>query len=74
MHITKPTFDALLKLAQTFGITLDFLVYGEAVEERIGDQELLNLVRQADNFSYANKQLAKGLLHALTTKEKSETS
>ncbi len=72
LHIAKPTFDVLVNIAKAFGVTLDYLVYGEAVEERINDLELLKLTRQADNLSHENKQLAKGLLQAILAKDKLE--
>lgn len=72
LHITKPTFDVLINIAKAFDVTLDYLVYGEVVEERIGDVELLKLMRQADNISHKNKELAKGFLQAILAKEKLE--
>jgi transcriptional regulator with XRE-family HTH domain len=77
----KPSLDVLLKLADFFEVSLDFLVTGNQKEiskkARINDQDLLRLLQLVDRLDKAERDKIKWFVQSVlsnsSTEEDSQT-
>jgi transcriptional regulator with XRE-family HTH domain len=71
LHI--PSTEVLIKIAKTFNLSLDFLVFedrNESVGVNIGDIELLQKLEEIDKLSEQDKNTVKAVLDTFITKSK----
>ena len=68
---SRPSGDALKRLADALGVTTDFLVQGaedQAAKARLADRELLRQFQQVEQLPDDDKALVKTFLDAFITK------
>lgn len=66
-----PSTETLIKLAEVFETSLDYLAFESAkLPIRIQDQELLNKIQILDRLPEREKELAKQMLDLLILKDK----
>ena len=71
--VNSPSTDFLIKIADAFGVTLDFLAFavkGETAKLNIQDRELLRKFEMVDSLSDEEKGLAKEILDLVILKHK----
>lgn len=71
--VNVPATDILIKLAEVFNVTLDYLAFeaqGQAAQINIQDRELLRRFEAVDRFSEAEKEMAKEMLDLLILKHR----
>ena len=71
--IFTPSTEALSKFAEVFGVSVDYLLNGEAEDTetyKIKDKQLQRYFEEIDNLGEADKNLAKGVLEAILVKSK----
>jgi transcriptional regulator with XRE-family HTH domain len=71
--ISKPSADALKRLAEALGVTTDYLLEGKANEvarAKLEDKDLLDMFREVEAFTDDEKFVVKKILDALITKRK----
>lgn len=68
----QPPADVLMKMAQTFGTTIDFLVNGdlnEKAQNSIKDSKLLQQFKAVENMEEDDKNVIVKLIDAFITKK-----
>lgn len=71
--INLPSTDVLIKLAETFDVTLDYLAFetkGQPAKLNIQDRELLRKFEMVDSLTEKEKGLAKEILDLVILKHK----
>lgn len=71
--VNVPSTDVLIKLAEAFDVTLDFLAFeaqGQPAKLNIQDRELLRRFEAVDGLSEQEKALAKQMLDLLILKHR----
>lgn len=74
--INTPSTDVLVKLAEVFDVTLDYLAFesqGQAAPVNIQDRELLRRFEAVDALSDDEKRLAKDILDLVILKHRFKT-
>jgi len=69
--VNIPSTDVLIKLAEVFNVTLDYLAFeaeGQPAKIKIQDRELLRRFEAIDTLSEQDKDLAKEILDLLILK------
>lgn len=69
---SRPSGEALKKLADALGVSIDYLVEGtteDAARADFKDRELLNMFREIEKFDDHNKEIVKALLDAFIKKQ-----
>lgn len=69
---SRPSGDALKRVADALGVTSDFLLEGaanDAAKARFEDRELLRQFQQVEQLSAEDKSVVKTLLDAFLTKK-----
>lgn len=70
--VSRPTADALGRLAETLGVSGDYLMEGateEAAKARFEDRELLRQFQEVETLPDEDKDVVKKLLDAFLTKK-----
>jgi transcriptional regulator with XRE-family HTH domain len=70
---SRPSADALKRLAETLGVTTDYLIEGksnEVAKAKLEDKDLLDMFREVEVFTEEEKFVVKKILDALITKRK----
>lgn len=68
---SKPSTEILIKIAETFEVSLDYLVFeikGENAKVNVKDRELLRAFETIDNFEDTEKRLTKEMLGLVIAK------
>jgi transcriptional regulator with XRE-family HTH domain len=69
LGVHQPALPTLLKLADIFQVSLDYLVFDEApASDQIHDKQLLTFFVQADSLPYETKAMIKSLIEGLLAK------
>jgi transcriptional regulator with XRE-family HTH domain len=71
--INSPSTDVLIKLAEVFDVTLDYLAFatkGQKAKLNIQDRELLRRFEQLDTMTEKEKELAKEILDLVILQHK----
>ena len=71
--ISKPSTGTLKRLAESLGVTIDYLIDGETddvARAKLEDRELLTQFREVEKLSDEDKTVVKKLLDAFLTKKK----
>ncbi len=74
--VNLPSTDILIKLAETFDVTLDYLAFegkGQQGKLNIQDRELLRRFEMVDTLSDKEKTLAKEILDLVILKHRFQT-
>jgi transcriptional regulator with XRE-family HTH domain len=69
--ITIPSVEVLIRIAQVFDVSLDYLVFKQKEDEQqleISDRELLEKMVTVDKFPQKDKNLIKGILDTFIIK------
>jgi transcriptional regulator with XRE-family HTH domain len=69
----QPPADVLKRLADVFGVSIDYLVNGslkQKAENSIDDNELLNQFKEVEQLPHEDKHLIKTFIDAFITKRK----
>jgi transcriptional regulator with XRE-family HTH domain len=69
----QPPADVLKRLANTFGVTIDFLVNGSLenkAESALDDNELLQQFKEVEQMNEEDRSIIKKLIDAFVTKKK----
>ena len=69
--ITIPSVEVLVRIAQVFDVSLDYLVFNEKEDKHqleIGDRELIEKMVTVDKFPDKDKKLIKGILDTFIIK------
>lgn len=72
---SRPTADALQRLADALGVSGDYLINGaneEAAKAKFKDRELLQQFREVEQLSEEDKMLVKKFLNAFLVKKQLE--
>jgi len=70
--VSRPSADALRRLAEVLGVTTDYLMEGasdEAAKARFEDRELMRQFQEVERLEDDDKEVVKKLLDAFLTKK-----
>lgn len=70
--VSRPSADALRRLAEVLGVTTDYLMEGasdEAAKARFEDRELMRQFQEVEQLAEEDKEVVKKLLDAFLTKK-----
>ena len=70
---SRPSADALKRLAEALGVTTDYLIEGksnEVAKAKLEDKDLLDMFKEVETFTEDEKFVVKKILDALITKRK----
>ena len=69
-----PSTDVLVRLAQVFGVSLDYLVFDDRDDAPayvdIADRDLVSLLHALDQLAGDDKNIVRGVLHAFVLKSR----
>lgn len=71
--ISRPSAEALKRMAEALGVTADYLIEGETddvARAKLEDRELLYLFQQIESLPDEDKNVIKKLIDAFLTKKK----
>ena len=71
--ISKPSADALKRLAEALGVTTDYLIEGksnEVAKAKLEDKDLLQMFKEIQSLQEEDKTVVKKLIEAFLTKKK----
>lgn len=64
-----PSIEAVAKIAQHFGVSVDSLLYPDPPTSQLKDRELLEYLVKADGLSHQDKSLIKEMIDALLARQ-----
>ncbi len=72
LGLAQPTLTGLMKLADVFDVSTDYLLFGKTRKKSIGDRELFDLFKKVEIFGLENKKLAKGVIRCIIAKNEQD--